>query len=453
MLNTDPPPITPTAPLHAGKRDQNSVFLSQFHTPFNVTPVKSGISSPHQRQIKSQTTEKIPLPTTPPIRKSDFNPFEAKNLSIDIKRVNDPDELKLRNALIFLILSVGFLASFLLGFHPEVCLLLSLFFFSIATYAFCTHLQRVHLKSKINTTKVAPIRPIASPKLFEIRPSEKFVIHTAKPPAEFVQSANTSNNLNFYRQFVNADRATASLKRVQLTVSQESNIDQLANDALVKLKLKSSKFNQYLVNMKSFLAKNLISKLALELHSESAAVDMMLSVPTFEHCRNYVIQRIRSLAASQYLAGHFGDRGDKYGEREWSKELPSDNQIILHILSVWLSYMMSHMRPSDQRPPLVFSHKFIAIGKEPKIETENDIVLCTDDFNKFYVMTKPAKTDENEASSVERYFAFPGRDSMYCGLTLFFYFVRERFDFLLDGADLQEPPLCMNRIYESARMT
>ena len=436
--------------------ESNAAFLAKFRVPAPPIPPKAG--RPTAADIVSSSSlksGKISPPKNPPMRHVDFMPYEAATLSSDIKRVNDPYEHKLRNALFFLILSVGFLSSFLLGVHPEVCLLLSLIFFSIASYAFATHFHKMHKKGKKDDSKKQAKKDIPSKRALDMRPSEKFIKRASLTPFDIDVSKvpDSGNGLNLYRQFVNADRPNASFKKTQLKVAKEASIDQLANETLAKLNLKSSTFNQYLVNMKAFLSKNLISKLALELHSDSAAVEMMLSVPTFEHCRNYVIQRIRALAASHYLAGHFGDKGEKYGEREWSKELPSDNQIILHILSVWLSYMMTHMKPDSQRPPLVFSQKFIAIGKEPEIQTENDIYLCTDDFNKFYVLTKSKNTEKDVISLPERYFAFPGKDSMYSGLTLFFYFVKEKYQFLLDGADLQEPPHCMNRIFESARLT
>ena len=129
--------------------ESNAAFLAKFRVPAPPIPPKAG--RPTAADIVSSSSlksGKISAPKNPPIRKVDFMPYEVATLSSDIKRVNDPYEHKLRNALFFLILSVGFLSSFLLGVHPEVCLLLSLIFFSIASYAFATHFHKMHEKGK-----------------------------------------------------------------------------------------------------------------------------------------------------------------------------------------------------------------------------------------------------------------------------------------------------------------
>jgi hypothetical protein len=174
---------------------------------------------------------------------------------------------------------------------------------------------------------------------------------------------------------------------------------------------------------------------------------MMLAVPGYENCRSYILQRINGLAASQFLAGHYGDRGDRWYDREWTTDLPSDNQIVLHILSVWLSYFMCGRRSGAIQ--MRFSQKYLCINREPEIENEDDILLCSDNGSEFYVFTRQSQID---SAFPEKFYVFPGRDAMYAGLTLLFWFVKKKQRFLLEGADLTEPPMCMDRVFSLTRM-
>jgi hypothetical protein len=128
-----------------------------------------------------------------------------------------------------------------------------------------------------------------------------------------------------------------------------------------------------------------------------------------------------------------------------SQRLPSDNQIVMHILGTWLSFFMSG-RPVDRRVRMVFHERFVRIEKrEPKIEKDDELYLCSDDWKRFYVLTR-------WGGSEQRFWAFPGIDCMYAGLVLFFWFVKEKFDFALDGADLRDRPMFMERVYSGSRL-
>ena len=107
-MNTDIPQITLTAPLRGGKREQNYAYLNQFSTPSQVTQIKSSFSKP----ISNRN-----LPTNPAVRKPEFKPFRSKNLEHEIKNLVEPESTKLFFAIIFFILSLICLASFILKFH------------------------------------------------------------------------------------------------------------------------------------------------------------------------------------------------------------------------------------------------------------------------------------------------------------------------------------------------
>jgi hypothetical protein len=69
--------------------------------------------------------------------------------------------------------------------------------------------------------------------------------------------------------------------------------------------------------------------------------------------------------------------------------------------------------------------------------------LCCEGFKNFYVLTK------SENNQPERHWAGPGRDAIYSGLVLFFWFVGEKMGFLLEGADLTDSPFFMDRVFSN----
>ena len=237
-----------------------------------------------------------------------------------------------------------------------------------------------------------------------------------------------------------SDRPTASYQFAQAAMADEMNVDQLASEAIRKLGLKSSVFNQYLVNMKAFLQKAMLRKLIPQMHKSDSIIEAMLNVPNYEHQRSYIIERIKALADAEFLAGHYADRGQRWNDREWTNELPSDNQIILHILSVWLSSLMNGPKDAKRYQPL-FKNRYMYIGLNPIIKSDDEILICSKDWTNFYVH---ARYNSDQA---EDFYAFPGHDSMYCAITIFFFIIKETKKFILEGCDLTESPFFMNRVY------
>lgn len=449
-------PIVPTGTFLGGHNARIHPDLLELPVNYQRMRAKRESSSPNSNDLGLRDeilqTAKEMNNKYPTAKLNSFQTYQSPTLKDDLIRIHHPDEIRLRNAIILLVASIICVALFLLEIYPEISILTSLACFSLSTYMFTTQF-------KLKPSNFLPVKeeekkqeaPIVIEQ-FEFsdqRPSERFLIKSNAIIADYTetteQTISTLSNMSLYRPFVLADRATSSFARTQYAASPDTSIDQLASETIQKLGLSSSTFNQYLVNMKSFIAKSLMNKLDRKLHSDEAMVEAMLTVPRYEHCRPYIIQRIHALASSPFLAGHFGPGGDRWHDNEWSDELPSDNQIVLHILGMWLSYFMRG-RKSTQRVN-VFQQKYVSINKEVKVENDDQIVLCSDDWTNFYVITKP-----NPNSAAERFWAFSGIDSMYAGFAIFFWFVMKKMNFLFDGADLKDTPFCMHRVYKLARL-
>jgi hypothetical protein len=385
-----------------------------------------------------------PLKPPPGVSAKEVKPFEASTLRDDIKHVHHSAETKIRKSLIFLIICVVLLFLFVLGIYPEVTLCLSIFLFSSAMHSLLLEIKR---RKSLEVPAPKPVAlTLKSP--LSGRPSDKFT----KPAetVEYASSAEAESQAIVYKPYTQADRATSAINRTQFLLSADASIDQLASDAIHKLGISSTEFSQYLGNMKAFLTRSLLAKLAPELNSsDNQMIEDMVTVPKFEYAREYVIHRVRCLARTAYLAGHFGPSGDRWNGREFeSQKLPSDNQIVLHILGTWLSFFMSGRRLSG-RVRMIFHEKFIAIERrEPRIEKETDLYLCSDDWKRFCVLTRWPQKGGLE----QRFWAFPGIDGLYAALVLFFWFVKEKFDFALDGADLRDRPIFMERVFSPSRL-
>ena len=423
-------PILPTSARHGRKGRVDFSHLIDFYPRSSPVSRKYPASD---RRLQLGKNPKVSRDLQPPA------PFEDASLVSDVKKIYNPDGSRMKRAVLFLVASVFFLATFLLEVYPKVSLMMSLFCFSISTFVLTRYVRMTTKEKEIleeeneekGEEKLKPLRE---------RPSDAFLKDTKGKRREGKPVTTASEMM--YMPFMSADRASASYEpgMKQLNLSTEASIDQLALEGLAELGISLGVFNQYVTNMKDFIRKSAISKLQQQLNSDDPMVEAMISVPTFEHYREYVIQRIRALSASSYLAVHSGDKGERYKDKEWSSELPSDNQIVLHIFSSWLSWHMGQRR-KGQRAPLVFAQKYLAIKKEPKLENDVEILLCSRDWTDFYVMVK-----QDQAKEIRQYWAPRGRDAMYFALTLFFYFVDKKYELMLESVDLAHRPFCMDRM-------
>ncbi|OHT12859.1 hypothetical protein TRFO_17113 [Tritrichomonas foetus] len=376
----------------------------------------------------------IPLPKTPKQRDPSLIPFRSYSLPKELRLIHQPEEPKTKLILIFSLISIFFFILIVLRLFTFFSIYASIIFFILAVVGYLAQKRR---------EKVA-VPPFPTFSSFSAQnkttqmssPSSMF----AKPPKQDKNKSDILNqSLNVYRPFVTADRSSATIEKVQFGKSVD--YDQLSSETLRKIGITSVAFSKYVTNMKSFVSKTILAKHAKKMHSDDSLIASMLAVPGYEHCNAYVMHRVNSLSSSQFLAGHFGDKGDRWYDREWTTDLPSDNQIVMYILSVWLSFFMSGKRKG--RSQMLFNQKYLFIKRDPVLEGEDDILLCSDDWSKFYVYT------HYKSGTPEKFYAPPGRDSMYAGLTLLFWFVKEKKRFLMEGADLTDTPICMDRVFSS----
>jgi succinate dehydrogenase/fumarate reductase cytochrome b subunit len=366
-------------------------------------------------------------------------PFRTRALQNNLRFLHNPEEPKKRIVWFFALFSLAFFLMFLLHVFVRFSLFLSA---ACAIFAFIGHRAA---NERFRTSHGVLVAPLARSSPQVQRLAQPSAVFAKQPPKETDELKQIHSSISLSRPFIAADRPSSDIHRSQL--SSTTDIDQLASESLSKLGIPAVAFTRYVSNFKRLISQVILVKLVRKIHSDDPIIEMMLAVPGYENCRSYILQRISGLAVSQFLAGHYGDRGARWYDREWTTDLPSDNQIVLHILSVWLSYFMCGRRSGAIQ--MRFSQKYLCINRDPQIENEDDILLCSDNGSDFYVFTRQSQFD---SVFPDKFYVFPGRDAMYAGLTLLFWFVKKKQRFLLEGADLTEPPMCMDQVFSLTRM-
>jgi hypothetical protein len=280
--------------------------------------------------------------TTPVLRSSKFENFQDPTFQIHLFKYQDQPLTTLCRLIFTSSLCITFFHLFQIGFYKYACFGFCLLFFAMT----CSSIF-MEIHNRTNFFKKSPDIPqtppvnVQFPEFLKQSPSENFLRTSENLQIPSYSIINSDSTSNFYRPFVLSDRAKSEFSTPAFPISTDTNIDQLARESLRKLKISPFYFSQYLSNFKTLISKTLLSKLENILQSDHPMLELMLSVPTFDHYRNYIIQRIHALAGTQFLAGHFGEKGDRWKDREWNTDMPSDNQIILHLFGCWVSYFMN----------------------------------------------------------------------------------------------------------------
>lgn len=136
----------------------------------------------------------------------------------------------------------------------------------------------------------------------------------------------------------------------------------------------------------------------------------------------YILERIKNIAENV--------------SNEKNETLIPDNQIILHVFSVWISKIMNRDTKSTD---FVFQ-KYLYYGDNPILTKDVDIILGTTDYYNFYIYTK-------YQSPVAKKFHIPKTsNSVFLALAKFFWFVGKKHDFFLNNTDLKAHPFYFNKL-------
>jgi hypothetical protein len=175
--------------------------------------------------------------------------------------------------------------------------------------------------------------------------------------------------------------------------------------------------------------------------------------------RGYVDARLKALASSEFLAGQAGESGAPFEGREWTSEFPCDNEIVLHVFSVWMSRFLDGTG-KEQRTSMVFREKHMAIGSEKQGEGDY-IYICTEGkgaegseqagatpWSRFFI-----RTNMGRKRCDEKFWGGVGRDALYEVLVMFVWILKQQLDvpWRLDCVSLKNEEIGLNRVFHDDR--
>ena len=386
-----------------------------------------------------------------------FEPFTSDIMAQSLNTTSPLFQIAFFRTFVFLVLTMFFACLRILEFHTILSTLLAIVFF---VFSILSAYFESSTKSLISKLLNLYFKDSESERQYKQNNSQmKAQNNSMLPHMNFIpQKEIIANNVeefkiarSLYKPFEVSDRPTSSQEVNLYSISSESTLEQNANKSLENLNLTFTEYSQYVSNFKSFVAKNVLKKLVMQIHDTDSLTEPMLSIPGYENYRGYVIQRIKELAESPILSTHQGDGGGRYEDREWNDEMPSDNKIIFNILSIWISFFMGTRKPDyiENRFKNKFTTRSHITTHNKKDDSKDIILLCIEeskDEKTRYSVIFQGKEKE------ELYWAFPGIDAMYSGLTIFFYLVNKYLNNSLDGADFQDDPINFSSIFTMKRL-
>ena len=411
-----------------------------------------------KKNVKNETksTSKISSYKPKIANKSERAPFEPYSSDTMISALNSTSpifQIAFFRTFVFLVLTIIFACFSILEFHKVFSTFCALMFFVFGLLsAYFEPSTKTAISSIINF--LFPGDSSSENALQKRNAQAKNAVNTVSPHKIFItnketvysEADDTKMTPSLYKPFEVSDRPTSSQDQNVYNISSESTLEQNANKSLQNLDLTYTEYSQYVSNLKTFIAKNVLKKLVMQIHEVSNLTEPMLSIPGYESYRGYVVQRIKELAESPILSTHQGDSGGRYEDREWNDEMPSDNQIVFNVLSTWISFFMGSRKPDyiENRFRNKFTTRSHITTHGKKDDSKDIILLCIEESKEEktrYSIIFQGKEKE------EFYWAFPGLDSMYSGLTLFFYIVNKYLNNSLDGADFQDDPINFSSIF------
>jgi hypothetical protein len=157
--------------------------------------------------------------------------------------------------------------------------------------------------------------------------------------------------------------------------------------------------------------------------------------------------------------------------RDWTLEFPCDNEIVLHVLSVWLSQFLDGTN-KDQRTSLVFRENHVSVGPEKQGEGDY-IFICTEGWDLEQLEKTPGKpkqwgilqthtfltrpwsvffvrTNMGPNRCDEKFWAGVGRDALYEVLVMFVWIIKHRKEvpWRLDWISLKDEEIAFNQVFQ-----
>eukprot|EP01097_Dermamoeba_algensis_P002126 TRINITY_DN1845_c0_g1_i2.p1 TRINITY_DN1845_c0_g1~~TRINITY_DN1845_c0_g1_i2.p1 ORF type:complete len:352 (+),score=76.72 TRINITY_DN1845_c0_g1_i2:784-1839(+) len=147
--------------------------------------------------------------------------------------------------------------------------------------------------------------------------------------------------------------------------------------------------------------------------------------------REYVIKRIQELAQGAYLSAFKWNGGGVWKGKEWTPELPTDSQILIHLFCTYMDFLLLQDPLSEIKP---FTYKyFICFPDTPEGKSSSVLIhqshIHPPDFEVVYAKEK-WRPDQ-------------GRNNLFHTLIFFIHCIAQKFDGYIDQVNMDgaEPQL------------
>jgi len=132
--------------------------------------------------------------------------------------------------------------------------------------------------------------------------------------------------------------------------------------------------------------------------------------------REYIVQRIRELAQGSCLAAFRWDGGGTWKEKEWTSEMPTDSQIVVHL---FCTFMDDQMLP-DPQGSKTFTSKHFVVFPQTADSSKSNVIL-------YQRHRYPPHFELVSAHPTETWAVMQGRNNLFHSLILLAYCVKTKF--------------------------
>jgi hypothetical protein len=142
-----------------------------------------------------------------------------------------------------------------------------------------------------------------------------------------------------------------------------------------------------------------------------------LDVTQDRSCKDYVLDRLRQLAAGKTLSAYEWNGGGKWRGKNWSSDsLPTDAQIILHLFVTKLNFLISHKaHESGMRVGATpFRNRYLIITPQVPDPKNKDVLIWIQRRNPVHIKVVVGK---------EVWEVAPGSNNLFHALVLYIYAV------------------------------
>jgi len=144
--------------------------------------------------------------------------------------------------------------------------------------------------------------------------------------------------------------------------------------------------------------------------------------------REYLIQRIKELANGSCMATFKWNGGGKWKNKEWTSELPTDSQIVIHLFCVFMDAQL----PKDPRSPSgkPFTSQYFVVFPDTPDSLPSHIKIYQQHIHPPHFKVVHSKGEIWEA--------YQGRNNLFHALVLFIYGTSSKLDGYLGSLKLSQ---------------